>query len=425
MADGLADYSTSPGSNVFLFPEPMPAGQVNDAARQLMADVRTFYQAPQWIDLGLAPTQVNSNTFLVTGDRTTFFPAGRRVKVDDVLTYYGTVSSSTYSAPNTSVVMNMDDGALTSSLESVSVGLVDGQTKPIPSTAIKGLREEYFTDSNFYVTGTSDTTKRVALNLDGITTETTRTLIVPDADLTLVGTDTSQTLSNKIVSSGLPVVGVSGSSAYVSLGENAENGSQTITVRAAEAVSASRVQTLQDSDGVIALESQIAMRLISSATVTSASEVIFTDLDTVTYSSFVVVIKNLLPATNLTSLRMTWSTNNGSSFISTNYGYGNQTAAANTNWGASGLSSSQSFISVGGLLSNVAGNTMNGEVHLFMNPGGRNMATWSLVTRDGSPNLTQQMGIGDNTQNLTVNAIRFAISSGSISAGTFKLYGIR
>ncbi len=116
----------------------MPAGQVNDAARQLMADVRGFYQAPQWIDLGLAPTQLNSNTFLVAGDRTSFFPAGRRIRADDILTYYGTVSSSIYSAPNTSVELKMDSGDLTSSLERIYVGLVDGQSKPIPASAISG-----------------------------------------------------------------------------------------------------------------------------------------------------------------------------------------------------------------------------------------------------------------------------------------------
>lgn len=43
----------------------------------------------------------------------------------------------------------------------------------------------------------ADPTKRLAFNLAGFTTLTTRTVIVPDANTTLVGTDTVQTLTNK------------------------------------------------------------------------------------------------------------------------------------------------------------------------------------------------------------------------------------
>jgi hypothetical protein len=43
----------------------------------------------------------------------------------------------------------------------------------------------------------SDSTKIVAFSLSGLTTATTRTITVPDADLTLVGTSTTQTLTNK------------------------------------------------------------------------------------------------------------------------------------------------------------------------------------------------------------------------------------
>ena len=56
-------------------------------------------------------------------------------------------------------------------------------------------------DSQFRIAGSSDTTKLVAFEVDGLTTATTRTLTVPDADLTLVGLTTTQTLTNKTLTS--------------------------------------------------------------------------------------------------------------------------------------------------------------------------------------------------------------------------------
>jgi hypothetical protein len=53
------------------------------------------------------------------------------------------------------------------------------------------------TDSGFTITDDSDTTKILAFQCSGITTGTTRTLTVPDASTTIVGTDTTQTLTNK------------------------------------------------------------------------------------------------------------------------------------------------------------------------------------------------------------------------------------
>jgi hypothetical protein len=57
------------------------------------------------------------------------------------------------------------------------------------------------TDANFRIAGSSDSTKLVAFEVDGLSTGTTRTLTVPNATTTIVGTDTTQTLSNKTLTS--------------------------------------------------------------------------------------------------------------------------------------------------------------------------------------------------------------------------------
>ena len=57
------------------------------------------------------------------------------------------------------------------------------------------------TDANFRIAGSADNTKLVAFEVDGLTTATTRTITIPDADLTMVGTATTQTLTNKTLTS--------------------------------------------------------------------------------------------------------------------------------------------------------------------------------------------------------------------------------
>lgn len=56
-------------------------------------------------------------------------------------------------------------------------------------------------DNSFTIQDNSDTTKQLQLQLSGITTGTTRTLTIPDANTTLVGTDATQTLTNKTLTS--------------------------------------------------------------------------------------------------------------------------------------------------------------------------------------------------------------------------------
>lgn len=54
-------------------------------------------------------------------------------------------------------------------------------------------------DNEFTLRDDGDATKQLRLQLSGITTGTTRTITVPDASTTLVGTDATQTLTNKSI----------------------------------------------------------------------------------------------------------------------------------------------------------------------------------------------------------------------------------
>ena len=54
-----------------------------------------------------------------------------------------------------------------------------------------------FTDDTFEIVDNSDATKKMMFSVGGITTGTTRTITMPDDNITLVGTAATQTLTNK------------------------------------------------------------------------------------------------------------------------------------------------------------------------------------------------------------------------------------
>ena len=78
---------------------------------------------------------------------------------------------------------------LLNGISSTVVGISDAQI----------LTNKTLTDSNTYFQDNSDNTKKVQLELSGISTSTTRVLTVPDANIILVGTNNIQTLENKTI----------------------------------------------------------------------------------------------------------------------------------------------------------------------------------------------------------------------------------
>jgi len=127
----------------------------------------------QWISSGVAPTYINATSFTVPGDQTSNFTVGRRVKATVTAgTVYGTIASAVFTALTT-VTLSMDGvSVLDAGLSSVQLGLItpDNTSAPV------------LPDNVFRVSGSADKTKKVALEVDGLTTGTTRTLTVPDKD---------------------------------------------------------------------------------------------------------------------------------------------------------------------------------------------------------------------------------------------------
>lgn len=87
----------------------------------------------QWVVYQATPTYVSATSFTVAGDQTQTFQLGRRVKTTNTGgVVVGTVTASTYSAPNTTVVVRNDSGVLDSGLSAVSYGLISTVDSSLP-----------------------------------------------------------------------------------------------------------------------------------------------------------------------------------------------------------------------------------------------------------------------------------------------------
>jgi len=111
----IQSWSTTAASNSSAapdgFPENMSSAGFNDGMREVMAQLKTWYNAPEWLDLnyGKTITRVGATSFkVVSMDATTWFTANRRVKIVGATTDYGFVESSSYAAGDTTVNVTMD-----------------------------------------------------------------------------------------------------------------------------------------------------------------------------------------------------------------------------------------------------------------------------------------------------------------------------
>lgn len=137
----ISAWSTDPTTNNSIsvadggMPENLTRPKdVNDVIRQQMADHKTQWLDAEWFnhgDSGIA--QASSSSFTITDDVTAEYEADRRIKCYDYSTLYGTIASSSYSAPDTTVNVTLDSGSLTASLTSVALAILRPTNQSLPS----------------------------------------------------------------------------------------------------------------------------------------------------------------------------------------------------------------------------------------------------------------------------------------------------
>ncbi len=170
--------------------------------------------------------------------------------------------------------------------------------------------------------------------------------------------------------------------------------------------------------------------LVSTGTASSSATISFTGLST-SYNNYVVIFSNVIPATNSVQIEMQVSTNNGSSYLSSGYTYFFSTNYANNSSYVVANSSSASSIIMtnsGYPLDNAVPYSANGQVWIYNPAISGNYPNVSFQTSYGVSGASGwtggSQGTATNTTTTAVNAIQFLMSSGNITSGTFKLYGI-
>ncbi|CAM2142722.1 Tail fiber domain-containing protein [Pararobbsia alpina] len=133
----LWQWSTTPANNASAgaidWAEGQPPSTVNDSARQMMADVATWYVSPEWLNYGLTPTYVSTTSFSLAGNQTAMYSVGRRVRCFvSAGTVYGTITASVYSSLTT-VTVAIDSGNLDSGLSEVDVGILNPAASSLPT----------------------------------------------------------------------------------------------------------------------------------------------------------------------------------------------------------------------------------------------------------------------------------------------------
>jgi len=242
---GIELWSTTAASNNSAspngWPEGMPPSGVNDSARQMMAAIRTWYESAEWINLGYTPTYISGTSFSLVGDKTSDFQVGRRVKMYGTTpsTLYGTIATSAYTSLTT-VTVTMDSGTIDSNLTTVWISIIS-----INSSSFAGAP---FIDSTAIIKGSADPTKLIKIEADGITTATTRTWTAPDADLTVVGVSTTQTLTNKKLSD-----------STCTIVDNGDDTKQVAFECSGIATSTTRTLGVPDKSGTLALTSDLTI----------------------------------------------------------------------------------------------------------------------------------------------------------------------
>ena len=173
--DTTAANNTATGTGSVSVAEGMLPSNINNAFRDIMADIRQHYNVSEWIEYGdgagtYTPTYASSTSFTIDGvNVTAIYHASRRVKViaSTPGTIYGTISSTSFST-NTTVNVTWDSGSLSSeAITSVYIGALAKTNNSIPTGIIgtTNLADDAVTtakmaansvDSDSYVDGSID-----------------------------------------------------------------------------------------------------------------------------------------------------------------------------------------------------------------------------------------------------------------------------
>jgi len=262
----------------------------------------------------------------------------------------------------------------------------------------------------------TDATKKLALVLSGITTATTRSITVPDADFTLVGAALTQTLTNKTITI---------ADNALTIQDNSDATKQWQLQLSGITTGNTRVAAVADRD--ITLDTP-AIRWLQSLTASNSTTLDFTAFDSSLYKDYMIVISGMDLGTTNADLLLQLTI--GGTLRTTNYYHhtniSNHTAATYAGLNGSNVSA----ITLADDLGNKPDTTngLNMCIYLFNidNTAKYPLVKWVGVSSMGlAGGFKEASGAGGNSNLGAITTARLLASSGNIKDGTAHLYGIR
>lgn len=174
----------------------------------------------------------------------------------------------------------------------------------------------------------------------------------------------------------------------------------------------------------VLLTSFTDMKLLSTSTASGAATVDFTGISS-TYSSYLIIISYVTPATDSTYLLFRTSTDNGSTFTS---GANTYTSTFSTTGTITSALDNQTAINLSSAI-DLDNTKQSGPIMvLITNASSASLSTMvtalGTITDTTTPSTNNTAAGGYRTTAETNNAFRLLMSSGNIT-GVFKLYGIK
>ena len=165
--------------------------------------------------------------------------------------------------------------------------------------------------------------------------------------------------------------------------------------------------------------------LISSATASASAQIVFTGL-TSTYGAYVIVMTDVVAENDGVVMFLRTSTDGGASYDSgvSDYGwvlhYVFTVATVNTD------SADSEITMLGAGLGNAANESLNGKITLYRPSSATyTHVSWEAVYDESTlGGMVFETGAGQRLSAADVDAVRLAFSTGNITSGEFRLYGL-
>jgi len=163
---------------------------------------------------------------------------------------------------------------------------------------------------------------------------------------------------------------------------------------------------------------------LETKTASASASLEFTSKISSNFSTYYLSFRDILPSSGSKNLTMTFSTDNGSTYLATNYRYliGYVRDDGVSNKSSSGAATS---CRIGDTLSNTSTKGVSGEMYLYnLNSGTYSASYKGYFIHNKSTVLESSQVCGDNTGTTAVTAIKFEILTANITSGTITLYGV-